>query len=51
MSSPPPLTKLPPADQALPRTSEDNPNAQLIKTLRGQIDDLLQQVNQLNGKV
>lgn len=33
------------------RLSEDDPNVLLHNTLRGQIDDLLQQVSQLNGKV
>lgn len=57
MPSPPPSPK--PARPASvehvhepqPRASEDNPNAQLVKTLREQIDDLLHQVSQLNGKV
>src|SRR5580693_4866966 len=54
MSPHPPLPEQASAEHALdpqPRTSEDNPNAQLVKTLREQIDDLLQQVSQLNGKV
>ncbi|KAF8320483.1 hypothetical protein DL93DRAFT_2052754, partial [Clavulina sp. PMI_390] len=33
------------------RASEDNPGVQLVKTLREQVDDLLQQVSQLNGKL
>lgn len=33
------------------RASEDNASGQLVSTLREQIDDLLQQVSQLNGKV
>ena len=54
MSPHPPLPEQASAGHALdpqPRASEDNPNAQLVKTLREQIDDLLQQVSQLNGKV
>lgn len=50
----PPLPEQASAVHALdpqPRTSEDSPNVQLVKTLREQIDDLLQQVSQLNGKV